>query len=77
MIFGAHADIIVKEYNGITNLDIQFTDASIIAPGNNVGYRSGMSNSPEDGIAYLYLLYSNNCGYSYHGARIMYTGDVF
>ena len=34
-----------------------------------------MSNSPDYGIACLYLSYSNNYGYSYHGARLMYTGD--
>ena len=75
MIFGAHADTIVKEYNRTPEFDIYFSDASVIAPGNNVGYISGMSNKPDYGIACLYLSYSNNYGYSYHGARLMYTGD--
>ena len=75
MIFGAHADIMFKEFNRTSNLDICFTDASVIAPGTNVGSRSGSSNKPECGIAYLYLTYDLSYGYSYHGARLMYTGD--
>lgn len=75
MIFGAHADIIVKEIDRRANLNIYFTDASIINSGFNVGYRSGVSNDSEDGIAYLYLYYSSSSHESYHGARLMYNGD--
>ena len=75
MIFGAHADIIVKEYNTKLNYDIHFTDSSITKYGAEIGHRSGYSDNPEDGIAYLYIDSSRNLATSYYGARLMYTGD--
>lgn len=77
MIFGTHADIIAKEYNDGATADTGFTDySSIVADkyGRIAGCRSGISDSPADGIGYISCSDTATVSHYCASARLIYNG---
>ena len=75
MLFGKHADIIVKEYSNNGDNNTYFTDKAAVDYAGAYTRRSGMSSESEGGINFLEA--DNMRGYinNAKGARIMYNGD--
>lgn len=74
MLFGAHADIIVKELNGNSGADIGFTDYGGVDGSNGI-FRSHYSNDPYGGVGFLLTWRVAWYNYSYVGSRLLYDGD--
>lgn len=74
MIFGKHADIIAKEYNG-AGADTGFTDYGSIHSAGSVAHRSNYSAYPYGGVGYLGAWHTAGDAGSLIGARLLYDGD--
>ena len=73
MLFGAHADITAKKYNGDSN--IGFCDYSQIYYIGNAAFRSDKSAIPHGGVACLDTWRNSAYSDSGLGARLLYEGD--
>ncbi len=75
MLFGTHADIIVKEYNNGAGSNTGFTDYSGVYSAGIVALRSSHSAHPNGGVGYLHAWAAAGNAASYVGARLLYDGD--
>lgn len=75
MLFGAHADIIAKEYNGSAGADTFFCDYNVVSSAGHVAFRSNNSAGPNGGIGVVFAGEPHNFDRSYFGARLLYYGD--
>lgn len=75
MLFGKHADIIVKEYSDNADYNSYFTDKATVYYAGSYALRSGRGSELDGGINFLEV--DNMRGYidTAKGARIMYNGD--
>lgn len=75
MLFGAHADIIVKVYGNGAEANTCFTDYGSIEPDGYGARRSYNSANPKGGVGYLRTWDPSAYDYSNVGARLLYDGD--
>ena len=75
MLFGAHADIIAKEYNNGASTDTGFTDYGSVYSASYVARRSASSADPLGGVGYLSAWDTAGNAGSNIGARLLYDGD--
>ena len=75
MLFGAHADITAKVYNGSTGADTGFTDYGSVYSAGYVALRSGYSAIPDGGVGFLGPWAAAGYARSNVGARLLYDGN--
>ena len=74
MMFGSHADIIAKNYQGGT--DTGFCDYGGVDSAGDVARRSHYSADPGGGVGYLHAWYAAGGASSKIGTRLLYNGDA-
>lgn len=73
MIFGTHADIIIKQSSDYIRSDTYFTDSTYLGNSGNTGFHSYGNTNGENGISCIQIVTLG--GTVAYGARIMYNGD--
>lgn len=73
MIFGTHADIIIKQSSDYIRSDTYFTDSTYLGNQGNTGFHSYGNTNGENGISCIQIVTLG--GTVAYGARIMYNGD--
>lgn len=73
MIFGTHADIIIKQSSDYIRSDTYFTDSTYLGNPGNTGFHSYGNKDPKNGISCIQIVTLG--GTVAYGARIMYNGD--
>lgn len=77
MIFGAHADIMPKDYNDYSGTDIGFTDYFGVESDHRsyrIGCRSSNSNDSSGGVGYISVSISHTSVYNIYYSRLLYNG---
>ena len=74
MLFGTHADLTPKVYNGV-GADTGFCDYGYVGQAGCLARRSYYSAYPQGGVSCLEVWYGNEARNSYIGARLLYDGD--
>jgi hypothetical protein len=72
MCFGAHADILAKEFGGSS--DTGFCDYGSVYSAGSVARRSNSSANPGGGVGYLRLSDAAGDAFSYISSRLQYDG---
>ena len=73
MLFGAHADTVVKANGGTANTG--FCCKGSIGDYGEIGFRSGYSSDTYNSVGLLDIWKQSYYSYSYTGARLLYEGD--
>lgn len=77
MIFGAHADIMAKDYNDYSGTNIGFTDYFCVdsdSQSYRIGCRSSTSNDPSGGVGYISVSIGHTSIYNIRYSRLLYNG---